>query len=512
MKLMTPKQMRQIDEEAINNYHIPSILLMEHAAYHIFRHIKEKYKKQNIVIVCGPGNNGGDGFALARQIKTWSHNKLKVFMLVAPEELSEDGRAYYNLCGHIGIEIVRITTSNVEIAYKELGKANVIVDALFGTGLSRKVEGIYADIIEHINRSAADIISIDIPSGIDGTTGQIQGIGIKADQTITLAAAKLGLYLYPAIDYVGELKIADIGIPQAILDKTETFYYTIQKEEMKQLLPIRTTRSNKGTYGKVLVIGGQTGMSGAVTLTSYGALKVGAGSVTAAVPHAIHDIMEQKVTEIMTIPLKDQAGHISVDAAKQVQELIEKYDVIAIGPGIGRSEDIRPILRTVLLSDKPCVVDADALYFFRELLEVVRMREADTIITPHPGEMTRLVDLTVEEILDNPVATTNCFATKNNVITVLKIERTVVGDTKGNIYINISGNNGMAKGGSGDVLTGIIAGLLAGGVKAKDAAILGVYLHARAGDIMKTLKTEYTFLPSDLYQGIDKAFQELLDS
>ncbi|WP_083258680.1 NAD(P)H-hydrate dehydratase [Cellulosilyticum sp. I15G10I2] len=508
---MTPKQIQQIDEEAISQYQIPGILLMEHAAYHLFRHIKEKYKKGSILIVCGPGNNGGDGFALARQIKIWGNWPMKVLMLAGQDQLQADGKTYYRICQHIGVEMIQVSADNIEIVYKEIMAAEIIVDALFGTGLSRKVSGAYADVITHINRSSAYIMSVDIPSGIDGTTGQIQEAAVKADITISFSAAKLGLYIYPAIDYIGELKIVDIGIPQAILENIETPYYTIQKEEMKKLLPHRYTRSNKATYGKVLVIGGQRGMSGAVALTSMAALKAGAGIVTAAVPRAIHDIMENKLTEIMTIALQDQDGHIAAEARGQIQALIEKYDVIAIGPGIGRSEAIKAILLVVLASDKPCIVDADALYFLGELIEVVETRKAETIITPHPGEMARLTNLTVQDILDNPHTVTMQYAVKNHVISLLKIERTVVADPKGNIYININGNSGMAKGGSGDLLTGIIAGLLAQKLEAKHAARLGVYLHARAGDIMKALKTEYTLLPSDLYQGMDEAFKELID-
>lgn len=512
MKLMNPVQMKVLDEEAINKYSIPSILLMEHAAYNVFMDIKASYMNQNIIIVCGPGNNGGDGFALARQIKTWSDNKVKILMLAKPDELSKDGKIYYNICKKIKIEIIQVVTENIELAYKELREAELIVDAIFGTGLSRNVEGLYADIIHQINISPAYRISIDIPSGIDGETGKVLGMGVQADKTVTFVLPKIGLYVYPAIDYTGEVKIVDIGIPQPVIDCLETSFYSIEKEEMKQLLPNRLTRSNKGTYGKVLVIGGQTGMSGAAALASQASLKAGAGIVTAAVPRAIHDIMEQKVTEVLTLPLEDLEGHISRDADKKIKELIEKHDVIAIGPGIGRSKDVCHVLLIVLASDKPCIIDADALYFLKDMLEIVKERKAPVIITPHPGEMARLTDLTIEAILDKPLEAAYKFAKENNMITVLKIERTVVGDAEGNIYISRGGNSGMAKGGSGDVLTGIIAGLLAQKMIPKDAARLGVYLHGRAADIMKTLKTEYTMIPSDLYEGLERAFKEMCSS
>ncbi|MDF2594499.1 MAG: NAD(P)H-hydrate dehydratase [Clostridia bacterium] len=510
MKLMTPVQMKELDERAIKDYGIPSILLMEHAAYSVFGQIKDRGIPQSTVIVCGPGNNGGDGLALARQLKTWSAAQLRVLMLAGKEMLSKDGLIYYNLCKQIKVEIIHVTQINLEMVYKALEEAQLIIDAIFGTGLSRPVEGLYGELIRQINASTAYKISMDIPSGIDGNTGRLMGVGVKADQTVTFTLPKIGLHVYPGIDYIGALQIADIGIPKEAIEKIKTSVYTLEKNELRKFLPIRPTRSNKGTYGRVLIIGGQTGMSGAVALAGKAALKVGAGIVSTAVPKAIHDIMEQKLTEVMTIPLPDEEGHISQESVRQLSTLIEKYDVIAIGPGIGRSKAVRSVVLQVLTSSKPCVVDADALYFLKEMLEMVKLRVAPTVITPHPGEMAKILGIKIEEVLADPLTITQKFATENHIITVLKIERTIVGDTKGNIYINTAGNTGMAKGGSGDILTGVIAGLLAQTDMPQHAAMLGVYLHARAADIMKDLKSEYTIMPSDFYEGIDKAFQEIL--
>lgn len=512
MKLMTPKQMQKVDQEAIAQYHIPGILLMEHAAYGMFSFIRMHPALKNIIIVCGSGNNGGDGFALARQIKAWSLQSVSILAFAEPEQLSEDGRIFYDICCAMQIEMIKIGTENVQLAYKELEEADLIVDALFGTGLSRKVEGIYADIITHINQSPAYTISVDIPSGIDGETGKILGTCVKADKTFTFVLPKTGMYRYPAIDYIGELEMIDIGIPKQIIDSARTSIFITEKEEMRRLLPKRPTRSNKGTYGKVLVIGGQTGMSGAVTLTSTAALKAGAGIVTAAVPKGIHDIMEQKVTEVMTVPLEEEDGHIAEAADKKIKELLSQYDVVAIGPGIGRSKDILTILLSILSSEKPCVIDADALFSLREMLEYVKVRTGSTVITPHPGEMARLTGLNAEYILENALEVTKQFAVENHVTIVLKIERTIVGGKEGTIYINQNGNTGLAKGGSGDLLTGIIAGLLAQNMAPADAARLGVYLHGRAADIMKSLKSEYAMLPSDLFDGLDQAFNEMINN
>nr|WP_302598780.1 NAD(P)H-hydrate dehydratase [uncultured Cellulosilyticum sp.] len=512
MKLMTPTQMRKIDELATARYGIPSLLLMEQASYQVFKAIEALDENlEEIVIVCGPGNNGGDGLSLARQLVSWSKRKVIILMLASSEKLSADGKTYYEIAKNMDIPLVHITNENIEIARGYLNNADLIVDAIFGTGLTRKVQGIFAEIIATINEVGAIKICVDIPSGIDGTTGQVQGIAVKANQTITFAALKTGLVLYPAIDYVGHVQVVPIGIPQELINETETKQFSLEKEEMKSILPKRFTRSNKGTYGKIIIIGGQKGMSGAPTLASEAALKIGSGLVTAAVPESIHDIMEVKLTEVMTVPLRDEEGHIALEGVKQIKELISNYTKVAIGPGLGRSEAAKKAVKEVLLSDKPCVIDADGLYYVSDMLEILKKRMAPTILTPHPGEMARLTGATIEEILEHPIENARQFAQKNKVILVLKIERTVIADETGNIYISRSGNNGMAKGGSGDVLTGLITGLWAQNIMPIEATKLGVYIQSRAGDLLVQKKNEYSLLPSDIYkEGINLVIEDLV--
>lgn len=510
MKLVTPKQMKQIDEIAKTRYNIPSLLLMEQASYQVFKEIEQLEEDlKEVVIVCGPGNNGGDGFSLARQLVSWSKRQVNILMLASPEKLTADGKVYYDIAKAVGIPILQVDETNKHIAKAYLDKAHIIVDALFGTGLTRIVEGLFAEIITYINGLDAVKICVDIPSGIDGMTGKVQGVCIKADKTITFALGKIGLMLYPAIDYIGELKIVDIGIPKALLDEVATNYYMLEKEMMKAIMPKRFTRSNKGTYGKILIIGGQRGMSGAPTLTSMAALSIGGGLVTAAVPEAIHDIMEVKLTEVMTIPLPSELGHIGIEAIRAIKSLIPKYTILAIGPGLGRSEATKEAIRVILESNKPCVIDADGLFFIKEFEELLQKRKAPVILTPHPGEMARLTGKSIEEILEHPIEISSEYAQKNKVILVLKIERTVIADQFGNIYISKNGNSGMAKGGSGDVLTGMIVGLWAQNIMPIEAAVLGVYIHGKAGDLLIQKKNEYTLLPSDIYkEGINLVLHE----
>ncbi len=513
MKLVTAMQMKDIDNRAINQYNIPSILLMEHAAYSVYHYIKEYFGKsienKKISIICGAGNNGGDGLALARQLVAFSKGKVEVILLASEDRLTKDSKVYYEACKNIGIPIHVLSKGIPKEMDTHLSQSDIIIDALFGTGLTRNLESIYFDIIEKINHTNAYIISMDIPSGIDADTGTVKGIAVKANVTITFQLPKLGMFFYPAIDYIGELIVANIGIPQNLIDTFNVPTWSIDEEMAKKLLPKRYTRSNKGTYGKVLFIGGQVGMSGAITLASLSALKVGAGVVTAAVPKSICDVLEQKITEVITIPLEDEDGHIVPSAEEKLISIIQQYDILAIGPGIGRHSGITQILSVVLDSLKPCVIDADALYALKPLLDRTKEREMPIIITPHPGEMSMLSEQSIPYILENSSKVALSFSAKNNIITVLKTERTLVADPDGDLYINTTGNPGMAKAGSGDVLTGIIAGLYAQGLSAKEAAILGVYLHGRSGDIARSKLSDYAILPSDVLKGVEEVFLEL---
>lgn len=510
MKLLSPHQMQEIDKRAIEENKIPGILLMEHAAYKVFAYLKEKEEAKQILIICGPGNNGGDGLALARQLILWSKCKVKVLMAASPKKLTEDGKIYYDICKQLQADVMQLEEDNKEEILSQIDGYDVVVDALFGTGITRPIVGIYEEIITRINKGRSRVISIDMPSGIDGLTGKVQGVAIKADITITFMAPKLGLYLYPAISYIGELRIVDIGIPKKLIEETKVNTYSIEKEEMKELLPKRAIRSNKGTFGKVLTIGGKLGMAGAITLTSKAAYQVGCGTVTAMVPRSIIEIIQHKLTEVMAIGAPDIEGHFSQLAITNLKEILNLYDVIAIGPGMGRNKENLGLLVETLISDKPCVIDADALYFIPEVLEILKVRKAPTILTPHPGEMARLTGSSIQEILDNPLEYVADFATKFNVITILKLEKTVIADTSGNIYINRYGNSGLAKGGSGDVLTGIITGLMAQHMNPVDVAKLGVYLQTRAADLASDVLSEYSLLASDTIHFLSQAILELL--
>ncbi|MEG0014391.1 MAG: NAD(P)H-hydrate dehydratase [Cellulosilyticaceae bacterium] len=509
MKLTTKAQINAIDQEAIQDYKIPSILLMEHAAYSVFRYIDKQYEtRQSITILCGPGNNGGDGLALARQLVIGAKHKVKVILLAIPQKLSLDGQTYYEMCKQMNVNI-KEGYAFLKIQ-RALEGADIIVDALFGTGLTRPITGQYYNVIEWINSQDKTVISIDMPSGISADTGQVLGIAIKASVTISFALPKLGLYLYPGIDYVGRIMIKDIGVPKTILENCPSRIFAMDEIYAKAYLPRRYTRSNKGTYGKVLIIGGQSGMSGAVTLAGESCMRSGAGTVTIAVPKSISDILEINLTESMTITLPDDEGQLSVEAVPILRKLIEKYDVLAVGPGIGRSKAIEEILKVVLESNKPCVIDADGLYALKNHLEFLKTRTSPVVLTPHPGELAYLMDKSISDILENPLRISEEFIKQYPVTLVLKLERTIIKDAE-KTFINTTGNNGLAKGGSGDVLTGIITALMGQNVPPNEAARLGVYIHGKAADKMIEEKSRYSLLPHDINNGIGKIFREIED-
>lgn len=510
MKLLTPLQMNGVDRGASERFKIPSLLLMEQAARQVFDYINTHYKETPVTILCGPGNNGGDGLALGWLLTAFTRAQVKIGMLAPYEKLTADGQIYYQMAERSSAQIILVNEGNKGEMITLIQESQLIVDALFGTGLSRPVEGIYKEMVERVNSALAPVISVDIPSGINGITGKVMGIGIKADVTLTFMAPKRGLFLYPGILYTGEVKVVPIGIPDELIQEVDSKVYTIEKEEMAAILPQRPVRSNKGTFGKVLTVGGSLGMTGAITLTSLAAYKTGCGTVTAAVPGCIIEIIQQKLTEVMALPLAYEGNNFAEESANHLQVVLPTYQVVAIGPGMGRGCGTLAMLKMILAEDQPCVVDADALYFIKEVKGLLKKRKAPTILTPHPGEMARMMDKTIEEILEDPIEVATKFAADFGVIVILKIEKTVIADMSGNIYINRCGNSGLAKGGSGDTLTGILAGLLAQHLEPMDAARLGVYLQTRAADLAAKALTQYSYLASDVINYISHVYQELM--
>ena len=457
MQYITSAQMRKIEERAINGLSIPSILLMENAAAACVKHI-DKYK--NAVVVCGTGNNGGDGFAAARLLHV------------------KGVRVNAILIGGVG-KVKGDALTNMKIAQKMnlisdkpladlLKGADVVVDAIFGTGFTGLLTGDALHAAEAINNCGAEVISVDIPSGVEADTGKIGNTAVKADKTITFALPKIGHLLYPGTEHTGQLFVEDISIPRDFLNPDGGCLEVLERMEI--LLPPRPRRSNKGTFGRVCVVAGCNDMPGAAVLCCKAAYKAGAGLVQACVVPEVAQVIQHAAHEVITSDISS------------VKKAAEAADVIAIGPGLGRGAEITKFVLNILGScDKPMVIDADGLVALANDKHIFKSLKAPCVITPHPGEMAVLTGSTINEVLENLTETAQKFAKDYNVITLLKDARTVIASPCGRTFVNTTGTSALAKAGSGDVLTGIIAAFAAQGTDAFMAAVLGAFVHGKAG-------------------------------
>lgn len=515
MKVVTAHTMQDIDRRAINEYGIPGHELMENAGKGCAEHILAAYgniKKRSAVIISGKGNNGGDGYVIAGHLheKGW---QVQVIVLARREEIRGDALTamvllpdnLLNYCHEAGELTARY--------YDSIQNASVLVDAMLGTGLREDIQGIYLEAVALINRAPGKVVAVDIPSGVHGTTGRVLGQAVKADLTVSFAFAKLGHILYPGADQVGQLSIIDIGIPKP-LSEAATGYEYLDEHHIAPLVTRRDRKAHKGSFGHCLIIAGSTGKTGAAALCANSAVRAGSGLVTLGVPEKQHQIAEIKTTEAMTVPLADGgSGYITEQAVPAIKELLEGKNVLAIGPGIGRhpstSAMVHMLAESVAL---PIVIDADGLNALSEDISVLhRSASQDIILTPHPGEMARLLGSSLPDVAAIRISVAQEFAKTYGVHVVLKGVRTIIAAPNGMAAINGSGNPGMASGGTGDVLTGIISALLAQGYNAWNACRLGVFAHGLAGDMVAMEQGETGMTATDLMERLPFAFNRLLN-
>ena len=514
--LLNAREMKQIDKNTIEVFGVPSLVLMERAALRVVEMIKkEAADAKKTLVVCGTGNNGGDGMAVARMLYL-EGNDVEVWLIGNPEKCSEETKKQYDILKAYGIPVVEQKEGFCEQFYAQKPDVEeeqaqiqtqiqmqtqiqaqtqtaytLIIDALFGIGLSRNVEGIHREAIEEMNRLEGTKIAVDIPSGIHADSGAVMGSCFYADHTVTFAYNKTGLCLYPGADAAGQIHIADIGITKESFLEKEPQMLMPQAEDLTRL-PKRKADSNKGTYGKVLVIAGSEEMSGAAYFSAKAAYLSGCGLVKV--------FTHEKNRTMLTTRLPE-AIPVTYDGKKNLKEsliaAVQWADVLVLGPGLGRSDTARQIVKlTIQTAAVPIIVDADALNLLSEELEILKGPHTDLIVTPHLGEMSRLVDMPTED-----------FSREYNVICVLKDTRTITSIPYGKTYVNTSGNHGMATAGSGDVLTGIIAGLLAGGLTPEDAAVLGVCVHGLSGDAMVEKTGYYSLMAEDILDGIKEVLK-----
>jgi hydroxyethylthiazole kinase-like uncharacterized protein yjeF len=503
--------MKKIDHWAIKEFGIPGSVLMENAGRGCVDVLETYFELDGlrVLIVCGKGNNGGDGFVLARHLQNRGA-EVKTTLLGSARELKGDALLNYKLAKNGGSDITEVRRF---VKLKKLYEGfhpEVIVDAIFGTGFTGTPKGLYYGAIEFINRTDTFVFSIDIPSGISGDDGQFSKSCIIADITATMCLPKRGNYLYPGRAFSGDLYTIDIGIPYASIDPG--FPRVIEYDDVAQLLPYRPPDGNKGTFGQVLMIAGARGFSGAAAMAAHSALRTGAGLVRLAAPQGIMDVLESKLLEVVKVPLEQTPEEtISKDAIHTVTPFLKNSQAVVIGPGITTNHETARFQNEILTRiTKPLIIDADAINIIAGDLSILRKIKAPFIMTPHPGELARLIKLSPKQINERRIDLTREYAQEFNCVLVLKGAPTVIAAPAGETYINPTGNSGLASAGSGDVLVGMISGLLAQGIPPLNAAIAGVFLHGLCADLALEENNEYSLMAGDLMKYIQKAMNFIL--
>lgn len=503
--LVNSQEMKQCDANTIERRKVPSLVLMERAALGVVEEIcRRDIDRSCCLVVCGLGNNGGDGMAVARLL----HQRGSDVTVVCdwkPEKATEQTRAQYEMLKAYEIPIVpRVAAMLGDRRYP------LIIDAIFGIGLSREIEGHWCEEIRALNAMEGYKVAVDIPSGIHADDGRRMGCAFRADLTVTFAYEKTGLLLYPGCEYAGEVVVRDIGIDRYSWFDAKPTAYAYEDSDISRM-PTRKDYSNKGTYGKVLVVAGKHNMAGAAYFSGKAAAMTGCGLVKIFTVEENRTIIQQLLPEaILETWTAEETEQCNSGFREKIDACVSWADVIVLGPGLGTDSVAEAIVTEVLkLASCPVIVDADALNLLAKNPQPLRIRRGETILTPHMGEMARLTGKSIEELLSSMVNSAATVAKEYRAVCVLKDARTVTALPDGTYYINTSGNNGMSTAGAGDVLTGIIAGLIAQGMSVEEAAPLGVYLHGRAGDAIAEETGCYSMMASDILQGICQITRKL---
>ena len=518
MKVVTAAEMRQIDQDTIEGIGIPGIVLMETAGSAIVRAIEQHYPRcQRIGILVGKGNNGGDGIVIARQL-AHAGRDVHLFLVSPPDSFTGEAAINLQIAKNLGLPIAATLTDAEFKSNANIANCELLVDAILGTGLRGTVRDPIAPVINTINDLATPILSVDLPSGLDADTGIPLGTCVRADTTITIGLPKRGLLVHPGAELAGKLEVVDIGFPEQVVDAQGIKVNWTTTAQASQWVPPRPPASHKGTYGRVLVVAGSTGMTGAAALASEAALRTGAGLVTLATPKHLNPILESLLPEVMTLPLPEtDAGSLSVSATSTILEFAEKTkSVLAIGPGLSQHPDTVALVHQLVRENREqglgrrLIIDADGLNALSQVPEVISLLDREAILTPHPGEMARLTNTPVSILEKDRIRTAQQFASDSGVTLVFKGAPTVTGFPNGDVWINSTGNPGMATGGMGDVLTGIIAGLMAQGISSERAAALGVYIHGLAADRVAETLGMHGLLASDVLKAVPAAIASLI--
>jgi NAD(P)H-hydrate epimerase len=514
MKLVTAAQMQTLDRRTITEALVPSSVLMERAGEGVVTHLEEQYgppRGKTVTIFCGKGNNGGDGLVVARLL----HRRralVQVFMLAPLADLSRDAavmyRRFVKAAGRSAIKPFR----SADQVRGLLVTSDLVIDALLGTGISSGVTGLYREAIDLINQANRPVIAVDIPSGIHADSGAVMGRAVRASMTVTFGLPKLGRVVGSGIDHAGIVRIVDIGIPPAYVETIESRIVLISRKAAMDTLPPRQPSSHKGTFGHAGIIAGSAGKTGAAALAALAALRVGAGLVTVATPSSVNDVLEAKLLEAMTLPLPEtKARTLARSSLDRVVAFMQARTAVAIGPGLSTHPETVELVQALMKHlDRPTVLDADALNALTGRTALLTECKIPPIITPHPGEMARLeVDATTQTVNADRIGTAQRFSRERGVFVVLKGARTVIARPDGLAAVCPTGNPGMATAGTGDVLTGMVVGLLAQGLSSWDAACTATYVHGSAGDLASQRLGQAGMLARDLIAQIPYALQQL---
>jgi NAD(P)H-hydrate epimerase len=503
--VLTSEQMRRADRDTIRGG-VPSATLMENAAAAIVAEVEREFAGwKRVLVVCGPGNNGGDGLAAARLLAASGRTPV-VFTLRDPGRYSGDAALNAGRAREAGLEFSSLPSPPGWSRFRrQLSEADGIVDALFGTGLTRALEGDAARAVGSINRSIKPVVAADLPSGLSADRGALLGPAVRARRTVAFAAPKWCHAFAPARDYCGTIGVAEIGIPRSRLAAARSRLEMTEAADVAATLPPRAGASHKGDFGRLAVVAGSRGKAGAAVLCARGALRAGAGLVTVFCARSIEPIVVAALPETMTRPLPDDDGTLTADAANALVSSLSGFDAVVVGPGLTTAPGPVSVVKALLGSRLPLVCDADALNAFAGRPSVWSKRRAGTILTPHPGEAARLLSSTTSAVQSDRFRAAVALARRSRTVVVLKGEGSLIAEADGRAVVNPTGTPLMATAGSGDVLAGALGALIAGGLSPRDAAVAGVYLHGAAGERLASTLGDAGLLAADLADAIPLA-------
>jgi len=509
MKISTINEMRDLDRGAIENFGIEALMLMENAGIAVYDVIMKEFgvKGKRFVIFCGPGNNGGDGLVVARKILS-SGGIPSVFLLCKSDDYKGVARQNCDIVKRLPVKIEEISTTDP--VSKEIAHCDAIVDAILGTGITREVGGFYGEVIELINTSGKPVFSVDIPSGINGNTGEVMGVAVRADFTITFGLPKIGNILYPGFEHCGKLYVSHISFPPSHYSREE-----IRSEiGLPSPLPPRSREGHKGTFGQALFIAGARNYLGAPYFAALSFLKAGGGYSRLATPSSIAPFIANKGSEIVFLPQKETAdGTIAVESASDILAVANMMDIAVIGPGLSLHPETQDLVRSLVPEiAPPLIVDGDGITAISGEIELVKKRREATVLTPHPGEMSRITGRSVKEILKDRIDILRSTASDLGCIIILKGAHSLVGYPDGRVAVNMTGNPGMGSAGSGDVLTGTIAAMYCLGLDIERAAFTGVFVHGLAGDLAAGVKGEDGITAQDILDFLPEAVRQLREN